>query len=273
MKTYRITIFFISVVISMLIPVGIFADTQEAIREMNRAASAYKSGDYSKAVDIYEGVMQMEGTSAASLFNLGNAYFKTGNLGRARLCYERAHRLSPRNKEISNNLAYVTSKIDDANAALAGKDKELVTQDIPSFWESVYNTIAVESTSDSWALMAIMAFVLLISAVAVYIFSNNVAARKAGFFSAIIFLLCAGAFVSLAFISASESDTRKTAVLIGYKVPLRKEPKESVPVAGPNLTQGTKLMLEPDEEKAGWYKVRLNSRLNGWVKSSDMEII
>ena len=59
----------------------------------------------------------------SSLFNLGNAYMRSGNLGKARLCYERAKRLSPDDGRIENNLAYVSSKVDDANAANSGKDK------------------------------------------------------------------------------------------------------------------------------------------------------
>lgn len=274
MKPYLIVIF--SLVAPLLAVFSAKAEKSD-ISALEIADVAYNSGDYSRAVEIYDSVMQREGTSASALFNLGNAYYKTGDMGRARICYERARRLAPRNKEILNNLAYLTSKVDDANVAMAGKDKERVTQDAESFWHTVHNTIAVESTSDSWALLAVMAFVLLIGAVALYIFSRNVAARKAGFFSAIIFLVCSASFVAIAFISASESESGKNVVLTGYKVSLLKEPREDAQPSWESLTQGTRLKIEDEETDASgkpvWYMVRLNSRLSGWVKASELEVI
>lgn len=274
MKPYLIVIF--SLVVPLLAVFSAKAEKSD-ISALEIADVAYNSGDYSRAIEIYDSVMQREGTSASALFNLGNAYYKTGDMGRARICYERARRLAPRNKEILNNLAYLTSKVDDANIAMAGKDKERVTQDAESFWHTVHNTIAVESTSDSWALLAVMAFVLLIGAVALYIFSRNVAARKAGFFSAIIFLVCSASFVAIAFISASESESGKNVVLTGYKVSLLKEPREDAQLSWESLTQGTRLEIEDEETDASgkpvWYKVRLNSRLSGWVKASELEVI
>ena len=69
----------------------------------NRANDAYKAGRYEQAAQAYEEV------AAASpggwvFYNLGNAYFKAGHLGRAVLCYKRADRLLPRSIEVRENL-------------------------------------------------------------------------------------------------------------------------------------------------------------------------
>ena len=81
------------------------------------ADSAYSRGDYQAAVDAYVDVMESQGYSAPLLFNLGNAAFKAGDWGLARLSYERARRLDPSSEAINNNLDYLASKIEDANKA------------------------------------------------------------------------------------------------------------------------------------------------------------
>lgn len=265
------------VLFALLIVFPIEADTKDAIKQLMVADKEYAAGKYDRAVSTYESVMQMYGVSASTLYNLGNAYFKTGNIGRAMVCYERAHKLAPRNKQISNNLAYVSSKIADNNIAGAGKDKEILTPDAPSFLDSVHNVVAVETSSNSWALFAVISFILMLTAAAIYVFSTNVAARKAGFFSGLIFLLFTGIFISLAAYSAREFNSEKEGIVTAFKVTLKSEPEKDSKSVGPALNQGTKLevveaRMNPDG-KIGWYKVRLNSRLSGWIDSADYEVI
>ncbi len=255
----------------------IFADTKEAIFGIVKADSAYNVGEYARAAETYENVMEMHGVSASTLFNLGNCYTRLGDLGRARLCYERAKKLDPNNSSINNNLEYIKSKIEDANLSVAGKDKELVTQDSPSFWESVHNTVAINTSSNSWALFAAIAFVLSVAMIGVYIFTSYVSTRKVGFFGAIIFFICSLGFIALAVTAANEFDSRKSGVIIAYKVNLLSNPSAESKPTGPTLTHGTRLQVEEEEidsdGKVGWYRVRLNSRVEGWIKRSDYEII
>lgn len=264
-------------VIMLLLPLAGRADTKDAISGILVADSAYNAGDYAGAIEIYENVMEMHGVSASSLFNLGNCYVKAGNMGRARLCYEKARRLDPGNKEIENNLAYIASKVNDANVATAGKDKELLAQDVPSFFESVHKSVAVETSSDSWAILAAMAFALLIGAVALYIFSRNVALRKAGFFSSIAFLFFTVVFIALSFVAASEFNSDREGVVTAYRVSLLKTPEAGGKSTGPTLNQGTRLTVEEEQldssGEVAWYKVRLNSRVEGWISPSDYELI
>ena len=253
------------------------ADSKDAVRLILAADSAYKSGKYGEAAATYESIMQMYGVSASTLYNLGNAYVKSGDLGKARVCYERARKLEPGNKQINNNLMYISSKIEDTNKAMAGKDKDFLTPDAPSFLESVNNAVAVDTSSNSWAILAVMSFIALVAALALYIFSHNVMARKTGFFSSMAFLVFTGIFVSLAFVSASEFNSRKEGVVTSYRVGLQSNPDEGSKANGIQLTQGTKAHVEEEtisaEGKVEWYRIRLNSRVEGWIKSSDFEII
>ncbi len=274
MKRIKYFIMILAIVINML-PVS--AETKDFNLSIKAADSAYNAGNYQDAISIYEDLMKAKGVSASLLFNLGNCYVKSGDLGKARLCYERAHLIVPGSKEIENNLGYISSKIDDSNLATAGKDKDLLTYDAPSFFESVYKNVALETTSDTWAMLASVFFALMIGAVALYVFSRNVVLRKTGFFSSIAFLIFTISFISLAYIASGARNKNREGIVTAYRINLLKTPGQDGKSVGPTLNQGTKLLIEEEQvDKSGtakWYKVRLNSHLNGWISSSDYELI
>ena len=53
------------------------------------ADSAYLNGNYSTAIELYENLLQ-KGESDELYYNLGNAYYKSDELAKAILNYERA---------------------------------------------------------------------------------------------------------------------------------------------------------------------------------------
>ena len=65
------------------------------------------SGHYAEAVQLYEEQVARGVQDSALFFNLGNAYFHQGDLGRAVLNLERAAQLNPRDADIANNLSLV----------------------------------------------------------------------------------------------------------------------------------------------------------------------
>jgi len=74
-----------------------------------RANALYKDGQYAAAAQEYEQVLQSGVHSGPLYFNLGNAYFKAGDPGRAILNYERAARYLPRDPDLLANLSYAQS--------------------------------------------------------------------------------------------------------------------------------------------------------------------
>jgi hypothetical protein len=75
-----------------------------------RANQAYASGQFVEAVRGYEEVIAQRGFSAPVLFNLANAFQRTGEQGRAILNYERAQWLAPRDSAIATNLLLARRK-------------------------------------------------------------------------------------------------------------------------------------------------------------------
>ncbi len=71
----------------------------------NQANAEYHAGDYYRAIDRYEEALQ-DLKNAHIYYNLGNAYFKTGQSGMAIRNYRRAYFLAPRDPDIKHNLLY-----------------------------------------------------------------------------------------------------------------------------------------------------------------------
>ena len=64
----------------------------------------YEEGQYAEAIAAYSQIVQGGRVSAALYFNLGNAHFKAGQMGRAIVNYRLAERLAPRDPDIRSNL-------------------------------------------------------------------------------------------------------------------------------------------------------------------------
>ena len=83
----------------------------------NRANEAYEAGDYLGAIELYDSAAAQV-THADILFNRGNAYFKTGQTGRAIADYSRAWVLNPYDPEPRQNLEFCRAYRPDKTATL-----------------------------------------------------------------------------------------------------------------------------------------------------------
>lgn len=245
--------------------------------KLDEAASAYRGSDYRKAVALYEEIIRTDGTSPQLLFNLGNSYFKTGDYGHAMLCYQRAHRLDPSDKEINNNIRYLASRIDDANIADAKNEKDRFATDEKTFFRKLRDSLFVDTSSDTWAWVAAVSFVCFIAALALYIFSRNVTARKIGFFSSIALLAVSAVTLVFSFVALRQSRSGDAGVVVGYKIMLRQTPDSDSKSVSTPLNRGTLLFVidsdQAEDEKNHWYKVRLNSKISGWINTENFQII
>jgi len=75
-----------------------------ATETMHTANQLYESGQYARAAQGYQQLADQGFADSALYYNLGNAYFKLGDYGRAILNYRRAEQLAPRDADIQTNL-------------------------------------------------------------------------------------------------------------------------------------------------------------------------
>lgn len=87
-----------------------------------RGNEAYQAGEFTAAIEAYVAVLEAGFESADLHYNLGNAYFKAGELGRAILSWERARVRAPGDADV------------EANLELARRLTVDVVEPMPRFW-------------------------------------------------------------------------------------------------------------------------------------------
>ena len=65
---------------------------------------AYINGNYTEALEYYTAILNEGKYSSKLYYNVGNTYFKLGDMGRAILYYNRALRLTPNSEDVQHNL-------------------------------------------------------------------------------------------------------------------------------------------------------------------------
>lgn len=260
----------------LILIISIFTTFSLQAVDLAVADSAYMKGNYEEAAALYEQAVLEDGFSAGLLYNLGNSYYRLGKDGEAVVCYERAKKLEPGNRLIRQNLEFLNSKVLESNkGALQGKNGN-VEPDRETFMDGIYRIIAIEMKSNSWAILAVMAFILFLGAAAMYVFTPNVLARKTGFFSGITFLAFTVAFLIFAYLGAANFNSTEDGVLMDFTTELLEQPQDNSSPSTTPLHKGTKLkILETRKGKDGteWIKVKLNTENVGWIKKQQIEII
>ena len=85
--------------------------TAEVSSAFEKANAHYEKREYREAIKGYEALLEGERGSAAVHFNLGNAYFRNKQPGKAIEYYRKAERLAPRDPDIQANLAFTRDGI------------------------------------------------------------------------------------------------------------------------------------------------------------------
>lgn len=221
--------------------------------------SAYIKNDYKSAIQIYEALLE-KGEAAEVYYNLGNCYYKTNDIAKSILNYERALLLDPGNTDIRVNLEMARAKT---------VDKITPIPDIffVAWIKSLINCLSV----DAWAKCGILFFMLFLVAVALFFFSKQASLKKGGFIGGIVFLI----LVVLSNVFASQQKAvlvnRNAAIVLVPSVTVRSTPSES----GTSLFilhEGSKVELK-DNSMREWKEIRLEDGKVGWVPTSSIEVI
>ncbi|HET6443176.1 MAG TPA: tetratricopeptide repeat protein [candidate division Zixibacteria bacterium] len=75
------------------------------------ASRLHASGNYDRAIEIYEQLLTQGVNDSVVFYNLGNAYYSIGDIGRAVANYNRAAQLDPRDPDIKANLELARGQI------------------------------------------------------------------------------------------------------------------------------------------------------------------
>ena len=231
------------------------AQSEAWAKVMDKANALYESGDYASAIETYQQVIDGGMRHSAVYYNLGNAYCRSGDLGRAVLNYERARRLAPRDEDIRANLAFARTQVADQLpiaedgavwAALTGWHRALTVNEIA--WVA-------------WAL-----FVALCALGVVGFLSHR---RRPGLISAsVIGIVLALALASLGFKVYGLNQDH--AVIVAPEVGVYSGPDDTYMLEF-TLHAGTMMTIE--EEREDWVRGEISGDFQGWLPAEAVELV
>lgn len=229
-----------------------------AITKQN-ADNEYLKGNYQQAIKDYEEILR-NGVSAEVYYNLGNAYYRTDNITKAVLAYERAHLLSPGDENINFNLQFVR-----------GKTIDKITPVSEMFFVTWYKSFVNFTSVDNWAKAGILAIIVALVLVLVYLFGPHIILRKIGFFGGLTFFLVFLLCNLFAYQQKQLLVNRKGAIVIAPTVNVKNTPSKTSADEFV-IHEGTRVDIT-DKTMDGWRGVHLADGRDGWVETKQIEEI
>lgn len=226
----------------------------------NSANNAYVEGLWEDAISGYDMIAGLGLESAALYCNTGNAYFKSGNISKAILNYERALKLDPSYEDARYNLELSNNMIQDR------------IDPVPDFILKVWaKDLCWLMDSDGWAVAFIIMFALMLAMILLFVLSPSVAGRRTGFFTGIVFLLIA--IMSLSFSLWQKNDYMKSdkAIVMRPVSSVKSSPSSEASQDLFVLHEGTKVDIL--DQVGSWSNVELADGRQGWIRTFDIENI
>ena len=232
---------------------GIGAEGRNA-RNFIAGVEAYQKGDYDSAVALFGELIQSGAANSKLYYNLGNAYLKQGDLGRAILWYEKARKAMPHNPDLLFNLNYARSLTKDIGES---DDTSLVR--IFFFWKYQLSAATV-------IVMAIVCNLLFWMAVGAY----RVTRRKGLRTAALIILIPTIVFVLTAGFNYYEATHRQRAIILPSQVAVRAGLEDTSTTLF-ELHAGAKVNVL--KQLKGHYQIRFSEDKLGWVSQDAIGLL
>lgn len=239
--------------ILLLIPGFLFAQ-EDNTQLWEKANAYYTTEEYQQAISAYEQILSSGEESAKLYFNLGNAYYKAGDVNNAILNYERAKILAPHDDDIDFNL-----KI--ANQFVVTKIEPLPQPFFLRWRTNVVNKFP----ADTWGQISIGGFILFLLLLGLFIFSRSVSVKRIAFWIGIIAIIFSGFTFSLAAQQKEKINKRKHAIVFCPRVTVKSSPTQT----GTDLFliyEGLK--IEITDSLSTWKEIKLADGNQGWCPDS-----
>lgn len=223
------------------------------------ANEAYNKAEYATALERYNAILDRGLHSAALYYNLANTYFKTEQLGKAILYYNRALRLSPADEDIRHNLEYAEQMTKDS------------IEEIPEFILTTWvRAVRGALSSTAWSVISLILLAAALAMALFYLLAQRLSLRKMGFYTMVIAALL---FILTSLFAWSEREmivNSKEAIIMSSAVSIKSSPDRAATELFV-LHEGTKVSI--GHEMAGWAEVRISDGRKGWVEQSRIEKI
>ena len=214
----------------------------------------HENGLYDEAITEYLSLLDQGMESGNLYFNIGNSYFKKGELGMAILNFERAVRLIPEDSDLKANYRYAQSKVYQVDS---DTDTPLLNSML-----TLFNIFTINRLTIALSLLYIIAILILV----IRILYPNIER-----FALIVIVAASLIFLPGAFsLYKKVSLLGKEAIIVSEMAEAQFEPIDNATTHF-TLYEGMKVTVT--HSRSDWVKVRRPDGKTGWIRSESAEVI
>jgi tetratricopeptide (TPR) repeat protein len=256
-KNFNLARYGIALLLLFSIPLFLRADDYHTL--FKQGNEAYGKARYQQAISLYGQILNGGCHSEEVYFNLGNAYFKLGDIPSALLNYEKAHKLAPGDEDVNFNIYFANSKTSDK------------VEPAPEFfatrwWHNIILHYSIRTLSVLSILLLIGGSGLLV----LYLFANVVLLKKIAFYLGVLVLFSGLLTVFIASRQTHYFNDYQQAIIFSGSVNVRSAPVDQA-VTLFVLHEGTKVNIL--DTNSGWLKIQLANGTEGWIHEADIKEI
>ena len=235
------------------------AEPEQLFEQANKA---YADEDFESALKDYESIVEMGFESAELYYNLGNAYYKTNQIAKAILNYERAKRLAPAQPDIDYNLRLANLRVVDK------------VETLPKlFFEEWFEDFFHGRSSGQWGALALSFALLALLSGVVLLFVDHRLVKRVSFFVAILFLSLSLTLLGFGLAKSSVEKNSQYGIILSPNVYIKSGPSNQsqdlfILHAGSKVSMIQKL--------GNWIEIKFSGSQEGqvgWIEKSNIEEI
>jgi len=258
-RTYRFT--FVLFVLGACFCQSLAASSQtiDVLRQFQAGNQFYSQGNFKEAIEQYLRITGANFVNEIVYYNLGNAFFKDNQLGKAILYYEKARRLAPGDLEITENLSLARTRIVD----------KVESPQEAFLWRQL-NRLLNFLPLDQHTGLAVTLFVIANGLFTLFILAKSERLRRISLYACaflgILFLIVGASNVFRIY----QSVTIQEAVILAEKADVLSGPGEDNPTLF-SIHEGLKVKVQAELNQ--WSQISLENGWNGWVKTEALGMI
>lgn len=239
----------------LLVFIGTYALSfgQDLTATFEEGNALYQENKFDEAIEKYKTITDAGLESAALYYNLGNAYFKTNQLSKAILNYERAARLAPNDDDIRQNLSI-------ANEATIDRFETLPEPIIKTAYQSIFRAFQ----PGTWGVIALVFLLIMLVGTYFYLYTTK---RRQGFTIGIFSFLFGIISLWLAYAHLNNLRNYRPGIVTATSTYVKSGPGEKAEDVF-ILHEGTKANVT--EYYDNWKKIKLPDGKIGWISAKDI---
>jgi tetratricopeptide (TPR) repeat protein len=243
-----VKIIFLHLLIALATLLSMSATAASFDTDFDAANKLYGQGKFPEAAGVYEKMIQSGAVSPALYFNLGDAYFKSAQIGHAIAAYRRAAQMTPRDADIRANLQFARNQVTGPTMPA-------------SRWEKALSQLSL----NEWTWLTVLAFWTLFIFLAVRQLRPQW--RNSGFVlgAAAAFVIFGAGLGVMVFLHHQD-----LAVVVDRQATIRTGPFEESP---DSFTANDGAELQVLDQKDNWLQVTDGHGRVGWLKREIVAVI